>query len=288
MSQTKILILGATGMLGSAAYRLYAQSPAIHVVGTVRGSSTPASFVQHPTAEIAGGVDISDFDRVTRVFGAVRPDVVLNCIGVVKQLDAAKDPLVSIAINALLPHRLAELCAASGVRLVHVSTDCVFSGNIGRYKETDTSDAYDLYGRTKYLGEVDYPHAVTLRTSIIGHEIDSNVSLVDWFLSQRGPTVKGYRRAIYTGLPTVELARIVRDIVVPRRDLRGVWHVASAPINKFELLQLIARQYGKAIEILPDDAVAIDRSMDGTRFRTETGYVAAAWPQLVAQMHAAR
>lgn len=284
----KVIIIGATGMLGSAAYRLFAGSSGFEVVGTIRGLTPPPQLPLGPSARIVGGVDVTDFDLLIRLFGRERPDVVMNCVGVVKQLDAAKDPLVSIKLNALLPHQLAALCGASRARLVHVSTDCVFDGKKGNYKETDFSDASDLYGRTKYLGEVDYRNSITLRTSIVGHEIGSNVSLVDWFLSQPGPEVKGYRKAIYTGLPTVELARIVRDYVIPRPALRGVWHVSSAPINKFDLLSIVASVYGKGIHIVPDDAVVIDRSLDGSRFCAETGFVAAPWSELVKRMHAAR
>lgn len=272
-------------MLGSAVYRFFAGSRGYITIGTVRRSEGLDTAPANDRARLVGRVDINDFDRLVRVIGEARPDVVVNCIGVVKQLDAAKDPLVSIFINALLPHRIAEICRAVSARLVHISTDCVFDGRKGNYKETDFADASDLYGRSKYLGEVNYPHAITLRTSIIGHELGSNISLIDWFLSQPGPTVKGYRKAIYSGLPTVELAAVIRDAVIPRRELHGLWHVASEPISKFDLLNLVAGQYGKRIEVIPDDAVAIDRSLDGSRFRRETGYAAAPWPQLVARMH---
>jgi dTDP-4-dehydrorhamnose reductase len=213
---------------------------------------------------------------------------VLNCIGVIKQLALAKDPLASIEINALFPHRLAQYCALSDARLIQISTDCVFNGKGHMYRETDFADAEDLYGRTKYLGEVDYSNAVTLRTSIIGHEIGKTLSLVDWFLSQPGPMVKGYTHAFYTGLPTVELARVVRDVVAPRPDMRGLWHVASAPIDKFSLLRLVAKIYGKGVTLIPDDSVRIDRSLDGSRFERETGYKAPDWPALVSAMHASR
>lgn len=287
MLLTKILILGAAGMLGNAAYRLFAASPGFEVIGTIRGGA-PAGLKQNATARLLEGVNATDQDGLVRVFGETRPDLVINCIGVVKQLSAAKDPLVSITLNALLPHRLAELCAAAGARLVHVSTDCVFDGRKGDYTEADLSNAEDLYGKSKFLGEVDYPNAITLRTSIIGHELNSAHSLVDWFLSQPGPVVKGYRKAIYSGLPTVELARVIRDVVIPHPELRGLWHVAAEKINKFDLLKLVAQEYGKTIEIVPDDAVAIDRSMDGSRFRAATGYAAPAWPELIARMCAAR
>jgi dTDP-4-dehydrorhamnose reductase len=180
------------------------------------------------------------------------------------------------------------LCRLGGARLIHISTDCVFSGSRGMYREDDFSDAYDLYGKSKYIGEVrDDAHAITLRTSIIGHELDSKVALVDWFLSQQG-SAKGYRRAMFSGLPTVELARIIRDFVLPRPELRGLYHVAAEPIAKYDLLSLIAEQYGKQIEIKGDDAVIIDRSLDSTRFTLATGYRAPEWPALIALMRQAR
>lgn len=275
-------------MLGSSTYRLFASSSGFAVVGTVRSLRGLESLPRHERAQIVAGIDVADFDRLVRLFAEERPTVVINCVGVIKQLAAAKDPQISIAINSLLPHRLAQLAAASSARLIQISTDCVFSGRRGNYKESDHPDAEDLYGRTKLLGEVDYPNAITLRTSIIGHELGSSLSLIDWFLSQPGPHVRGYRKAIYTGLPTFELARVVRDVVIPRPDLRGLWHVSSDPIDKFELLRLVAKTYGKKIEILPDEGVEIDRSLDGSRFRETTGYVAAPWDDLVRLMHTNR
>ena len=284
----KVLIVGASGMLGNATYRLFALSPGFHVIGTTRSLAGLDLLPRSDSARIIGGVDVEDFEGLVRLFRAECPDIVINCVGVIKQLPSAKDPSISIAINALFPHRLARLCAAQNARLVQVSTDCVFTGQRGNYRETDIADADDLYGRTKLLGEVDYPNAITLRTSIIGHEMGTTISLVDWFLSQHGPQVRGYRKAIYTGLPSVEFARVVRDILIPRPNLRGVWHLSSEPITKYDLLHLVARAYGKKIEILPDDSVEIDRSLDGSRFRDATGYIAAPWNDLVNLMYAHR
>jgi dTDP-4-dehydrorhamnose reductase len=220
-----------------------------------------------------------------RLLATVRPQVVINGVGIVKQLAEADDALLTLPINALLPHRLARLCDVAGARLVHISTDCVFSGTKGNYVESDPPDAQDLYGRSKLLGEVNYPNAVTLRTSIIGHELAVGHGLVGWFLAQQ-KSVKGYRRAVFSGLPTCELARVIRDFVLPRPELRGVYHLSAAPINKFDLLTLVGRTYGKDIEIVADDAVRIDRSLDSSRFRANTGYMPDDWSKLVSRMHA--
>lgn len=289
MTQTKhsigrVLVLGSTGMLGNALMRFLALSEGVELWGTARRA--PEAFRSQPFLErLIGGVDVEDMDSLIRVFAMVRPQAVVNCVGLVKQLAEAEDPLRAIPINALLPHRLAYLSAACGARFVHISTDCVFSGKRGMYTEFDLADAQDLYGRSKHLGEVDYPHAITLRTSIIGHELSSSHGLVGWFLGQHGP-VRGYTKAVFSGLPTVELARVIRDHVLPRPDLRGVYHVSASPISKYDLLGLVAKEYGRVNEIAPDDSVVIDRSLDSGRFRGVTGYLPAPWPELVRSMHA--
>ena len=236
---------------------------------------------------LVDGVLVDDFDSVIAAFASTKPTVVINCVGLVKQLAASEDPLSVLPINSLLPHRLARLCAATGARLIHISTDCVFSGKVGNYVESDIADAQDLYGRSKLLGEVASPNAVTLRTSIIGHELHSAHGLVGWFLAQPG-TVRGFTNAVFSGLPTVVLAEIVRDQVIPNPELSGVYHVSSAPIDKFQLLTIVAEVYGRSNSIVPDGAVKIDRSLDSTRFRTLTGYKPADWPTLLRRMHTFR
>jgi dTDP-4-dehydrorhamnose reductase len=283
-TKVKLLVLGATGMLGNAVLRVFAESPGYEVTGSARSPSSRNRLPPNVRGRVLCGVDVENPDALAQLLATVRPDVVVNCIGLVKQLSQADDPLAALPINSLLPHRLARLCALANARLIHISTDCVFYGDRGGYREEDISDARDLYGRSKYLGEVDYPNAVTLRTSIIGHELDSAHGLVGWFLAQQGQ-VRGYSRAVFSGLPTVELARVMRDFVIPDPELRGLYHVSAGAINKLDLLRLVAQAYGKDIEIVSDEKVVIDRSLDSTRFQQITGYRPPAWPDLVRRMH---
>ncbi|MDU9410453.1 SDR family oxidoreductase [Pseudomonas sp. zfem001] len=284
----KVLVLGVTGMLGNAVFRVFSADAAYQAWGTLRSAAALRHFPQNSNARLLCGVDVLDQDTLTSVMARVKPDVVINCVGLIKQLADANDPLTALPINAMLPHRLARLCELSGARLIHVSTDCVFSGRKGLYRETDLSDAEDLYGKSKYIGELhEKAHAITLRTSIIGHELGSNHALVDWFLSQQNG-VRGFTKAIFSGLPTVELARVMKDFVIAHPQLNGLYHVAAEPIDKFRLLSLVAAQYGKTIEIRPDDAFVIDRSLDGAWFRDATGYVAPDWPELIRRMHEQR
>lgn len=280
----RVLVLGASGMLGNAMIRVLSERSDWLVYGTIRSEGAKRFFNKEISERLVSGVDVESQDSLLQAFNKVRPDVVINCVGLIKQLADANDPLQALPINALLPHRLARLCELAGARLIHMSTDCVFSGTKGNYLESDASDADDLYGRSKYLGEVAYPHTITLRTSIIGHELQSSHGLVDWFLSQND-RCSGYTKAIFSGLPTVVLATIIRDIVIPRPALSGIYHVAAEPISKYELLRLIARVYGKQIEITPTDKLVIDRSLNANHFREATGYQVPSWSELIGTMH---
>jgi dTDP-4-dehydrorhamnose reductase len=283
-SGVKILVLGASGMLGNATVRVLSENPGWKVFGTVRSGNAHRFFSDQIRERLITGVDVENHDALVRAFTQIRPDVVINCIGLIKQLADGGDPLQAILINSTLPHRLAKLCDLASARLVHISTDCVFSGTKGNYREDDPSDAKDLYGKSKFLGEVYYPHTITLRTSIIGHELQSAHGLIGWFLSQQ-EQCKGFTKAVFSGFPTVVLARIIRDVVIPRPGLSGLFHVAARPISKYDLLKLVADIYGKPIEIIPDASLVIDRSLNADRFHTATGYVAPEWPELIKVMH---
>ena len=232
----------------------------------------------------ADSVDANYFDSIIRAFASIQPHIVINCIGLIKKIPSANDPLTAITVNALLPHRISLISRTAGARLIHISTDCVFNGAKGMYTENDQSNAEDLYGRTKFLGEVSYPHCVTLRTSIIGHELKGRYGLIEWFLSQK-QKVRGFRNAIYSGFSTIELARIINDYVLPNNELSGTYHVSSEPISKYDLLRLVAGRYGKEIEIEPYDDFVQDRSLSSTIFRESTGYQPPSWDKIVEMMH---
>jgi dTDP-4-dehydrorhamnose reductase len=275
----RVLILGGSGMLGHALWQDFSDRFDAYVTLRRTADSYPGLFDPGRTVE---NVSADDVDSVARAMTAVRPDVVVNAIGIVKQAAAASDPVPSLTVNALFPHRLAALCEASGARLIHMSTDCVFSGRKGGYRESDVPDAEDLYGRSKLLGEVDSGDCLTLRTSIIGRELGSSHGLLEWFLSRDGGTVSGYRRAIFSGFTTQALADMIAWLLADQRDLRGIWHVASEPISKYDLLCLLKEHYRLDIEIEPDDAFACDRSLDGREFRRATGFTPKPWPEMIA------
>ena len=253
------------------------------LVGTTR--RIPQGRVEAVLAgvRVISGVDARQHETVVSAFAEAVPSAVVNCVGVVKQRDEAKDPLQSIRVNSLFPHELATLCRVAGARLIHISTDCVFSGQKGNYREDDCPDPVDLYGQTKLLGEVTATGAITLRTSIIGLELGRRESLVEWFLAQHG-TANGWTRALYSGVTTFELARVVTRLLEDFSQLDGLWHVSAEPVDKFSLLSRLRNILDHDIEIVPDSRVTIDRTLDSTRFRTLTGWVPPDWDLMLIEL----
>ncbi len=279
-----ILVLGAYGMLG---HRLLLD---LQDRNSVVGAARRKKFWKAPIMDeldqvhIHTGIDAFDFSSIESLIQKERPECVINCIGIVKQLDAARDPVTSITINSLLPHKLSAMCQKMGIRLVHFSTDCVFSGRKGNYSQNDIPDPVDLYGRSKLLGEVGGENVITIRSSLIGREMDSRNGLIEWFLSNRGGSVKGFKKAIFSGFPTTEMSNIVSSIISDNRHLSGVWQVAAEPISKYDLLCKVKSKANIDIKIVPDDMVVCDRSLDGSAFNKMSGYVPPNWDSMIDKM----
>lgn len=281
----KILIIGANGLLGSTLIRYFDLVENIEVYGTTRFKDSNNVFSEQLQKRIFSGIDITNTDVLVAMLSKISPDVVINCVGIVKQLVESNKPLTAIPINSVLPHRLANLSNyVCGARFIHFSTDCVFSGLRGNYSEEDIPDACDLYGRSKLLGEVSYPKSITLRTSLIGHEIKGSKGLINWFLAQE-ESVQGFTRAIFSGLPTVEIARVIEFFILPNLELEGLYHLSVNPISKYDLLKIVKDVYGKEINIIPDDSLILDRSLDSSRLRKMTGFFPKPWTELIQDMH---
>jgi dTDP-4-dehydrorhamnose reductase len=279
----RVLVLGGDGMLG---HRLLKQFRPNHEVrSTLRqdGSAYARYGGLFPPESSYFGVDVRSLERLAEVFADFRPEAVVNAVGIVKQRALAHDAIPSLEINSLLPHRLSVLCRGVGARLVHVSTDCVFNGARGMYRDDDPSDAADLYGKSKYLGEVGDPGCVTLRTSIIGPELARKTGLLEWFLAQSG-TIRGFRRAIFSGFTTAELARVIEMLLVHHPEASGVYNASTEPISKYDLLVGIRDRLGRDVEIVPDDDFHCDRSLDSARFRAEFGYTPPSWDRLLDEL----
>lgn len=281
----RVLILGGDGMLGHQL--LKSLSPRHDVRVTLRQdlASYAAFDLFHP-GNASGGIDVRRWEDVASVVAEFAPEAIVNAVGIVKQRPSAHESIPSLEINALLPHRLALLCKASGARLIHVSTDCVFSGTTGNYVEGDPADATDLYGKSKLLGEVDAAPALTLRTSIIGPELSRKSGLLEWFLAQRG-SVKGFRGAIFSGFTTIELARIIDRILTRFPSAHGLYHASSDPISKYDLLLLLRQHFRREVEIVPDDVFQCDRSLNSDRFRREFDYSPPSWEAMCQELAAA-
>jgi len=280
----KVLVFGASGMLGHQLCKVL--SSRVETWGTVHDNAQDyTQYNLFPEERLIGQVDALDLDKVTNVMEDVRPDCVINAIGLVKQRDEARQAIPSIQINALFPHQLAGLCKRMESRLVHISTDCVFSGLRGGYSEADVPDPVDLYGRTKLLGELNFPSCLTLRTSIVGWELCGNSSLLEWFARQRGRSIKGYKKAIFSGFSSIVLANLIGDLVETRLDLQGLYQVASQPISKYELLVSLRDALGwDDIRIDADSQFLCDRSLKGNRFEAATGWQSPTWEEMINQL----
>jgi dTDP-4-dehydrorhamnose reductase len=278
----RMLILGGDGMLGHQMFRELGYRHEIRV--TLRQSLAQYSSLHLFNADDTYDlVDVRNFDRVRHIVADYRPDAVVNATGIIKQRSTSSQNIPSIEINALFPHKLSSLCQETGTRLVHMSTDCVFSGRRGNYTESDTPDAEDIYGRSKLLGEVTEFPAITMRTSIIGRELSRKTGLLEWFLAQTAP-IKGFRKAIFSGFTTLEMSRIVEHVLTSVPPRHGLYHVSSAPINKHDLLLLIRDKLGLHTKIIADDYFECDRSLNSDRFRHDFTYAPPTWDSMITEL----
>lgn len=277
----RILILGLNGMLGNAFLKTINKYDKFEVYGTVR---TNNNIENSKFNKIFENVSCEEFIKLENILYEIKPCVVVNCIGLVKQNSASKDHIKSITINSVFPHKVFDICQKINSRFIQISTDCVFSGAKGYYSETDFTDPQDVYGRSKLLGEINNQGAITLRTSIVGHSLISNHGLIDWFLNQENK-IKGYNKAIFSGLTTFELSKIIIEHIIPDLELNGIYHVSSSPISKFDLLNLVRKVYKKSIEIYPDDSLVINRSLNSQRFKNITKYSPPSWEQMINEMY---
>lgn len=279
----RVLITGADGMIGHAVWRYFDRLSDHETFASVRTDRHRAAFADSADRLIRAG-DLDDADNVGKLFDTARPDMVINCAGLTKHADDGDDPLKVIRANCILPHQLAIASGTRNARMIHVSTDCVYLGTKGNYGEADAPDADDLYGRSKVLGEItDQPHVLTIRTSTIGYELASQRGLLEWFLAQSG-RCRGFSRAIFSGVTSLALGRILDQHVLGAPELTGLLHIAGPAIDKYSLLGLFREHFGLSIEIDRDDVFTIDRSLDASRFAALTGYVAPSWDDMLSEL----
>lgn len=252
---------------------------------TLRGDiKTYKNFPIFDADKTFANVDVTNIQRIRDILIKVKPDVVVNAVGIIKQLPESKNVIDTLEINSIFPHRLRETAAEIGARMITFSTDCVFSGEKGNYIEEDEPDARDLYGKSKNFGEITDGDCLTLRTSIVGRELRTKHSLVEWFLSNNGKTVKGFKKAIFSGFTTVEISEIIENIIINHKNLKGLYHLSAEPINKFDLLQMLKKAYKTDVEIEADENFVIDRSLNSAKFRKATGFRPKSWEQMIEEM----
>ena len=280
---TKILIIGGSGMLGNTLLRFFSRKKNFDVSTTIRSSKLLGISNKSCNYQLFNNIHLEDKKDISKVFDQVRPDVVINCAGVIKHSNESIDHLKVLLLNTILPHYLAKLSENFNARLIHFSTDCVFLGSKGNYNESDFPDALDFYGRSKLLGEINYPNTITIRTSLVGHELNSTKNLIEWFLMQNHE-IKGYNEAIFSGLSTFEVAKVIDTYILPNKKLEGLYHLSSQPISKYGLLLLVKKIYKKSIGIIKDHSLKINRSLDSSRFCKATNYVSKPWDLMIQEM----
>jgi len=279
--QTRVLILGGAGMLGHKLWLTCKDRFDTSI--TLRQSFEQVSALGFfERAKTFDGIDLTKLQTLIPVLEKLKPDVVVNCVGVVKQITKEHDPVTSLQINALLPQALAKMAGQFHFKLIHISTDCVFDGTKGNYSEEDPPSAEDLYGLTKLLGEISEPPALTLRTSMIGRELSRHLSLLEWVLCrQPKEKVKGYTHAIFSGFTTPALAEAIAQIIQKQLHLTGIYHLSSHPITKYDLLKKLQKGFGLDIDVTPFDDFCCDRSLNGSRFNKATGFVPPSWDEMI-------
>jgi dTDP-4-dehydrorhamnose reductase len=277
----KVCVLGAGGLLGHMLVRVLSESN--DVFGTTRerpGVSSPlAKFL--PLEKWIGGVDASNLEAVKNVFDTSQFDVAINCIGLIKQRDSIVSDSEMMAINGEFPHHLAQIANRVGTRVIHISTDCVFSGSKGNYFESDSPDPVDVYGKSKLLGELNDSKNLILRTSHIGRELTVKKSFVEWLISQKSGHVNGYSNAIYSGLTTQALARTTLKLLSGNSHLTGLYHVSSQPISKLEIINKLNKLLDLQITVTPDASVQINRSLNSEKFQNATNISPQTWDEML-------
>jgi dTDP-4-dehydrorhamnose reductase len=276
---TKLLVFGANGMLGHVLCE-EARARGLDVFGTMRRIPEGHENLFEKD-RILLGVEAEHEETVIRALQRVRPDFAVNCIGIVKQSPTINDPIRSIKVNSLFPHALARGCADVDSRLIHMSTDCVFSGSKGHYKESDQPDPADFYGLSKLTGEPKGKNVLVLRTSMFGLELSTSNGLLEWFIAQRGRTVHGFVNSIFSGLYTRSLARLVLQIAFDCPSISGVRHLSAEAISKCELLERIRDKCHLNIEIVPDPTVRLNRSLDSSLLRRECDLNIPSWEEMI-------
>lgn len=278
-----LVILGGSGMLGHTLWERLSRSFPDTYTTIRKDIKNYGNNSLSGSDRVIDHIDVMDFRMLEGALRVIRPDVILNCIGITKRREETQNPIFSIILNAMLPHKLAKLAADLNAKLIHFSTDCVFDGKTGHYSDDTPPNATDLYGRTKALGEVTGRNVLTLRSSFIGKELCEGTELLEWFLSQKN-AVRGFKNAIYTGLTTLELCRVIEKLIVDYPDASGLYNVSSEPINKFDLLRLIGEKMRRNVKIIPDESFYCDRSLDSERFRRDFGYTPPTWTKMVEEL----
>jgi len=259
----KVLVLGAGGLIGHKLFQVIGED--LDTYAALHHSSAHPLF---SGANVFNNVDVLEFDKLTQLISDNQIDVILNCVGITKRNSDINNLEMAIATNALFPHRLANWAKTNNKRVIQFSTDCVFDGSIGNYSEDSATTGPDIYGKTKALGEIDYAHSLTIRSSFIGRELKAKTELLEWALSCKGQKIRGFDKAFYSGVSTIWMARTIKSIITDHKDLSGLWQLATeTPISKLDLLNQVNKSFELEMEIETDSSFETMPTLNGAKLK---------------------
>jgi len=281
-----IVILGASGLIGHKLFeKLPAQFDKVYAVMHRTREELKQFDLFRDNPNVIYNVDVLEFKKLTGILTALQADVVLNCVGITKRKEEINIPSLAIETNSLYPHKLADWAKENNARVIHFSTDCVFDGSIGDYDEDSPTTGKDAYGLTKAMGEIRYDHCLTIRSSFIGQELLGKSELLEWFLNQKSPTIKGFTKAFYSGVSTIYMCKVVADIIKNYPDISDLHTLARpTPISKYDLLCLAKEAYGSDVEIIPDDSFEIMPTLNGSKLAKKMNLEVPSWKEMMHEL----
>lgn len=280
----RILILGVSGLIGHKLLQELSEN--FEVFGTLHKTKLHyGNLSLFSSKNIIECVDVANFEILKGVFFAVNPDVILNCVGITKRKIDENNPLEVLTVNSVFPHQLANWAKTNKKRIIHFSTDCVFDGKVGNYNESSLTTADDIYGRTKALGEINYNHTLTIRSSFIGQELFDKTELLDWFLAQNGKQIKGFTNTFYSGVSTIFMANVVANIILNYPNLSGLYQLApDKPISKYDLLCLAKEAFDVNVEIIPESEHVHLPTLDASKLKREISIEVPSWNEMMKEL----
>ena len=279
----KIIVLGASGLIGSYMFRELSKT--FETFGTIRKSKIKYKDIAlFKSNKIIDNIDILNLDNLNKLLESLKPNIIVNCIGVTKR-KISDNLLDVIKINSIFPHELVKWGLINSARIIHFSTDCVFNGLTGNYNEKSNTNAFDIYGKTKALGEIQYDNCLTIRSSFIGRELFDKTELLEWVISNNGKKIKGFKKTMYSGVSALFLSKFIKNIINDHIKLNGLFQLSTdIPISKYDLICLIRDCFDLNIEIIPENNKYHCPTLDNSKLKNKMNFEIPSWKEMLVEL----